>query len=102
MPPAPGWTLIPTSVNLSGDTVRPVNGTYQLLYTDGAPTSTNPAGLDAAVDVTIEPTSTGANVVTGTARVTNTGTTAWLPSDGGLGSVNLGVQLADAAGAITE
>jgi hypothetical protein len=100
--PEPGWTLIPASLALSGETVRPVNSSYQLLLTDGAPTSTTAAGLDADVDVTFEPAQTGAAVVTGTARVTNTGTTAWLPSTGRLGSVNLGVQLGDATGAITD
>ena len=100
--PEPGWTLIPASAVLSGSTVRPVNGSYQLLWNDGGPTSTMPAGLDAAVEVTLEPTASGADVVTGTARVTNTGTTAWLPSVGRLGSVNLGVQLADATGSITD
>jgi hypothetical protein len=101
-PPAPGWTLIPTSVDLSGETVRPVNASYRLLRTSDGPTSTTADGLDAAVQVTLEPTLSSATVVTGTARVTNTGTTAWLPSNGRLGSVNLGIRLSDATGTIVD
>jgi hypothetical protein len=101
-PPEPGWTLVPRSVELSGETVRPVNPSYQLLLIDGGPTSTSAEGLDAAVQVSLDPALAGATVVTGTAQVTNTGTTAWLPSTGRLGSVNLGIQLADSTGAITD
>ncbi len=56
---APGWTLVPRSVDLAGPAVRPVNASYQLLHTTDAPTSTTADGLGATVDVEIDPVPPG-------------------------------------------
>jgi SAM-dependent methyltransferase len=53
------------------------------------------AGLAGAFDVTL--TDTAGDVLRGRARVTNTGSTPWRPSVGGVGGVWLGVRVPDNA-----
>ncbi|MDA0182380.1 hypothetical protein OJ997_18880 [Solirubrobacter phytolaccae] len=89
--PTQPWTLVPRSALVSGSFLTPVNDRYELERRWTGPTSVTGEGLDATLApnaTTLTAASKGVPVLFGVA-ITNTGTSAWLPSGESPGAVNL-------------